>query len=83
MCDGGWYGFVSGGDFVADAGVSLNPRTELGGEILWVPETLTTGDQIRVTFATTDTTSFNNPAPDVITLLTGPGSTFTLPVQKG
>ncbi len=41
------------------------------------------GHQIRLTLATTDAASFNNPAPDVITLLTGPGTSFTLPVQKG
>jgi predicted acyl esterase len=39
--------------------------------------------QIRVTFATTDATSYNNPVADVITLITGPGTTFTLPAQKG
>ncbi len=39
--------------------------------------------QIRVTFSTTDATSYNNPAPDVITILTGLGTSFTLPVTKG
>jgi putative CocE/NonD family hydrolase len=41
------------------------------------------GHQIRVTFATTDATSYNNPSPDVITLVTGLGTSFTLPVLKG
>ena len=38
------------------------------------------GHSIRVAFAATDATSFNNPVPDVITLATGTGTTFTLPV---
>lgn len=40
------------------------------------------GHRVRLTLATTDTTSFNNPVPDVITIATGPGSTFTLPYRK-
>ena len=47
-CEGENY--LHSGGFMADAGVSINKRTELGGEVLWVPETLTTGDEIRVTF---------------------------------
>ncbi len=39
--------------------------------------------QIRVSFSTTDATSYNNPSPDVITLVTGLGTSFTLPVSKG
>jgi ABC-2 type transport system ATP-binding protein len=40
------------------------------------------GHRVRLTLATTDTTSFNNPVPDVVTITTGPGSTFTLPFRK-
>jgi hypothetical protein len=47
-CEGENY--LNSGGFMADAGVSINKRTEFGGEVLWVPETLTTGDEIRVTF---------------------------------
>jgi putative CocE/NonD family hydrolase len=39
--------------------------------------------RIRVTFATSDASSFDNPSPDVITLVTGLGPSFTLPVTKG
>ena len=35
---------------LANAGVSLNRRTDVGVEFLWLPETLSTGDEIRVTF---------------------------------
>jgi hypothetical protein len=35
---------------LANAGVSITPRTDLGVEVLWVPATLSTGDEIRVTF---------------------------------
>jgi hypothetical protein len=42
--------YLHTGGVLGNAGVSLNPRTDLGAEIFWVPETLTTGDQIRVTF---------------------------------
>ena len=37
------------------------------------------GHSIRLTLATTDQTSFNNPVADAITITTGPGSTLTLP----
>ncbi len=36
--------------------------------------------RIRVTFSATDATSYDNPQPDVITLLTGLGTSFTIPV---
>jgi ABC-2 type transport system ATP-binding protein len=39
--------------------------------------------QVRVTFAATDPTSYNNPQPDAITLVTGLGTFFTLPFLKG
>ena len=42
--------YLHSGGLLADAGVSINPRTDIGVELFWVPETLTTGDQIRVTF---------------------------------
>ena len=35
---------------LANAGVSFNRRTDFGAEILWVPQTLGTGDRIRVTY---------------------------------
>ena len=35
---------------LANAGVSISRRTDLGAEILWVPQTLGTGDRIRVTY---------------------------------
>jgi hypothetical protein len=38
------------GGFLADAGVSLNSRTDLGGELLFVPSTAVTGDDIHTTF---------------------------------
>jgi hypothetical protein len=33
-----------------------------------------------VDFSATDASSYNNPQPDVITLTTGLGTSFTLPV---
>lgn len=46
------------------------------------------GHAIRLTLASTDTTSYNAKVPDQITVATGPGSTFTIPgalptVQRG
>jgi len=35
---------------MANVGFSLNPRADLGGEVFWVPQTLTNGDEIRVTY---------------------------------
>ncbi len=42
--------YLHSGGVMGNAGISLNRRTDLGAEVLWIPETLTTGDQIRVTF---------------------------------
>ena len=42
--------YLHSGGVLANVGVSLNPRADLGAEVLWVPITLTTGDHIRVTF---------------------------------
>lgn len=42
--------YLHTGGVMGNAGLSLNPRADLGAEIFWLPETLTTGDQIRVTF---------------------------------
>jgi predicted acyl esterase len=39
------------------------------------------GHSARLTLATTDLTSYNNKVADVITLTTGPGSRFVLPVR--
>ncbi len=44
--------YIRSGSVVASAGTSLNERTDLGGEVLWVPAELTTGDRLRVTFLT-------------------------------
>jgi len=38
------------GSVLAHAGVSLSPRTDVGVEVLWVPSTAVTGDQVRTTF---------------------------------
>ncbi|HUS23196.1 MAG TPA: CocE/NonD family hydrolase C-terminal non-catalytic domain-containing protein, partial [Aeromicrobium sp.] len=37
------------------------------------------GHSFRLTLATTDQTSYNNPVADAITITTGPGSILTLP----
>jgi len=39
--------------------------------------------QIQVTFSATDPAYYNNPQPDVITLVTGLGTSFTIPVARG
>ena len=38
------------GSVLAKAGFSLNTRTDLGAEVLWVPSTTVTGERIRTTF---------------------------------
>jgi ABC-2 type transport system ATP-binding protein len=38
------------------------------------------GHRVRLTLATTDTTSYNNKVADVITVTSGPGTQFVLPV---
>ncbi len=40
------------------------------------------GHKVRLTLSATDLTSYNNKVPDVITVATGPGSTFTLNTQS-
>ena len=42
--------YLHGGSFMAGAGMALNPRSDFGGEFLYVPVTLTTGDQLRVSY---------------------------------
>lgn len=42
--------YLHSGGIMGNVGVSLNPRADLGGEVFWVPVTLTTGDRIKVTF---------------------------------
>jgi hypothetical protein len=42
--------YLHTGNFMAAAGWSLTSRTDLGGEYLWVPATLTTGDHLKVSF---------------------------------
>ncbi|HVM26561.1 MAG TPA: CocE/NonD family hydrolase [Mycobacteriales bacterium] len=41
------------------------------------------GHSVRFTVTTTDMAYRNNPVPDVVTLATGPGSTFSLPLPAG
>jgi len=38
------------GGLLINAGVSLNRRADVGAEVLWVPSTAITGDEIRTTF---------------------------------
>jgi hypothetical protein len=38
------------GGVIGNVGASINPRTDFGAEVFWVPNTLTTGDHVRVTF---------------------------------
>ena len=41
---------IHSGNFMLNAGVSLNRRTDVGAEILYVPTTLETGEPISVSF---------------------------------
>jgi len=47
-CEGDNY--LHTGSVRANAGASINERADLGAEIMWVPETLSTGDKIKVFF---------------------------------
>ncbi len=47
-CEGNNY--LHSGSFMAGAGMALNARADLGGEYLWVPATLTTGDRLQVSY---------------------------------
>ena len=47
-CEGATYGHT--GSVVTNVGWSLNPRTDLGAELLWVASKSTSADRIRVTF---------------------------------
>jgi hypothetical protein len=42
--------YIHSGNFMLNAGVSLNRRTDVGAEILFVPTTLETGEPISVSF---------------------------------
>jgi hypothetical protein len=42
--------YLHSGNVMGGAGISLNARTDFGGEVLWVPATLTTGDDLATTF---------------------------------
>jgi hypothetical protein len=42
--------YLHSGGVMGNVGFSLNSRADLGGEIFWVPQTLTNGDEIRVTY---------------------------------
>ena len=38
------------GSFLANIGVSLNSRADIGAELMWVPSTTVTGEDIRTTY---------------------------------
>jgi hypothetical protein len=42
--------YLHGGHARITAGASIKERTDLGAQVLWVPQTLTTGDKIKVIF---------------------------------
>jgi hypothetical protein len=42
--------YLHSGSLMAGGGMALNRRADLGGEYLFVPATLTTGDQLRISF---------------------------------
>ena len=42
--------YLHGGHMRVTAGASIKERTDLGVQLLWVPQTLTTGDKIKVFF---------------------------------
>ena len=42
--------YLHTGSVRANAGASINERTDLGAEVMWVPETLSSGDKIKVFF---------------------------------
>jgi len=42
--------YIHSASVIANAGVSITPRTDFGVEILWTPQTLATGDRTRLTF---------------------------------
>jgi hypothetical protein len=42
--------YRSAGSFLANIGVSLNSRADIGGELMWVPSTSVTGETIRTTY---------------------------------
>jgi ABC-2 type transport system ATP-binding protein len=59
------------------------PAAAVGGpvdvKLLGFAHRFDKGHAVRLTLAATDATSYNAKLPDRITVLTGPGSTFTLP----
>ena len=59
----------------------LNPWIDV--KLLGFAHRFAADHQIRVTFAATDPAYYDNPQPDVITLVTGLGSSFTIPVARG
>ena len=50
-------------------------------KLLGFAHRFTAGHAVRLTLASTDSTSRNATTPDVITVVTGPGSTFSLPTR--
>ncbi len=42
--------YLHSGSFMAGGGMALNRRADVGGEYLFVPATLTTGDDLRISF---------------------------------
>jgi hypothetical protein len=42
--------YRSAGSFLANIGVSLNSRADIGAELMWVPSTTVSGETLRTTF---------------------------------
>jgi hypothetical protein len=42
--------YLHSGSFMAGAGMALNPRADFGGEYMWAPATLTTGDHLKMSY---------------------------------
>ena len=62
------------------------PTAALAGpvdvKLLGIAHRFAAGHAARLTFSTTDLTSYGNKVADVVTVTTGPGSTFTLPTVQ-
>jgi ABC-2 type transport system ATP-binding protein len=59
----------------------LKPAIEV--KLLGFAHRFEAGHQIRVTFAATDPMYYDNPQPDVITIVTGVGTNLTIPIMPG
>jgi len=42
--------YRSAGSFLANAGVSINSRADIGAEVMWVPSTTVSGETLRTTY---------------------------------